>query len=110
MKTYNYKGGTFEMNMQNNMPVWMRAFYGWADQMLIEWSKRTDCDPDEIGMSYCEDETRKFATSIDWSIFHYYLGPCGDCAEKQREQPCCDPYPQDVYGVTECIVTTVKKR
>ena len=66
------------MDMQNNRPVWMRAFGGWTDQMLTEWSKRTDCDPDEIGASHCEDETREFVASIDWNVCHYCLKPCGD--------------------------------
>ena len=90
------------MNMQNNMPVWMRAFNGWTDQIMREWLKRTNYDLDDIGASYCEAETREFASSIDWDVCHYCLGPCGNCAEKQREQPCCDPCPQDKYGITEC--------
>ena len=72
------------MNTQNNMPVWMRAFYGWADQMMSEWSKRTDCDPDEVGMSHCENESREFVANMDWDVCKYCLGPCGDCKEKSR--------------------------
>lgn len=90
------------MNTQNNMPVWMRAFYGWADQMMSKWVSQAQCDPDEIGMSHCEEETNEFAASIDWDVCKCCLGPCGDCKEKHREQPCCDPCPQDVHGTTEC--------
>ena len=99
-------GAVEEEEADTSQPVWQRAFNKWLWYIIQNVGYYEDGMPEDPDISI--EET---AENMDWTICHFCIGPCGDCAQKKlypyARRPLCEDCPPNQYGYSECTCCPV---